>query len=207
VPPHPILAPTIFYFLQFCLQEQNLHLQFFQFCSYRILLSCCCQDSSHNSVMAAASCALSSSAPGVRSATLLSGNQVDALDRYNSSRRVHSTSTSLIRTAAHGRTQLPIRISTTTVQGLHERRSWKLVRPSAIAVGPRDNNNWVEKEWNSLTQVAPSSPSSPSQRSTKGWTDGNGVEDPRVVAQLRNIAFAAKDRSEMHAIIGVQRDN
>jgi hypothetical protein len=157
--------------------------------------------------MAAASCALSSSAPAVRSATLLSGNQVDALDRYNSSRRVHSTSTSLIRTAGHGRTQLPIRISTTTVQGLHERRSWKLVRPSAIAVGPRDNNNWVETEWNSFTQVAPSSPSSPSQRNTKGWTDGNGVEDSRVVAQLRNIAFAAKDRSEMHAIIGVQRDN
>jgi hypothetical protein len=157
--------------------------------------------------MAAASCALSSSAPAVRSATLLSGNQVDALDRYNSSRRVHSTSTSLIRTAAHGRTQLPIRISTTTVQGLHERRSWKLVRPSAIAVGPRDNNNWVETEWNSFTQVAPSSPSSPSQRNTKGWTDGNGVEESRVVAQLRNIAFAAKDRSEMHAIIGVQRDN
>jgi hypothetical protein len=157
--------------------------------------------------MAAASCALSCSAPGVRSATLLSGNQVDAVDRYNSSRRVHSTCTSLIRTAAHGRTQLPIRISTTTVQGLHERRSWKLVRPSAIAAGPRDNNNWVEKEWNSFTQVAPSSPSSPSQRNTKGWTDGNGVEDSRVVAQLRNIAFAAKDRSEMHAIIGVQRDN
>ncbi len=157
--------------------------------------------------MAAASCALSSSAPAVRSATLLSGNQVDSVDRYNSSRRVHSTSTSLIRTAAHGRTQLPIRISTTTVQGLHERRSWKLVRPSAIAAGPRDNNNWVEKEWNSFTQVAPSSPSSPSQRNTKGWTDGNGVEDSRVVAQLRNIAFAAKDRSEMHAIIGVQRDN
>ncbi|CAK9237434.1 unnamed protein product [Sphagnum troendelagicum] len=157
--------------------------------------------------MAAASCALSSSASAVRSATLLSGNQVAALDRYNSSRRVHSTSTSLIRTAAHGRTQLPIRISTTTVQGLHERRSWKLVRPSAIAVGPRDNNNWVEKEWNSFTQVAPSSPSSPSQRNTKGWTDRNGVEDSRVVAQLRNIAFAAEDRSEMHAIIGVQRDN
>ncbi len=157
--------------------------------------------------MAAASCALSCSAPGVRSATLLSGNQVDAVDRYNSSRRVHSTCTSLIRTAAHGRTQLPIRISTTTVQGLHERRSWKLVRPSAIAAGPRDTNNWVEKEWNSFTQVAPSSPSSPSQRNTKGWTDGNGVEDSRVVAQLRNIAFAAKDRSEMHAIIGVQRDN
>ncbi|CAK9883149.1 unnamed protein product [Sphagnum jensenii] len=157
--------------------------------------------------MAAASCALSSSASAVRSATLLSGNQVAAVDRYNSSRRVHSTSTSLIRTAAHGRTQLPIRISTTTVQGLHERRSWKLVRPSAIAVGPRDNNNWVDKEWNSFTQVAPSSPSSPSQRNTKGWTDGNGVEDSRVVAQLRNIAFAAKDRSEMHAIIGVQRDN
>ncbi len=157
--------------------------------------------------MAAASCALSSSAPAVPSATLLSGNQVDAVDRYNSSRRVHSTGTSLIRTAAHGRTQLPIRISTTTVQGLHERRSWKLVRPSAIAAGPRENNNWVEKEWNSFTQVAPSSPSSPSQRNTKGWTDGNGVEDSRVVAQLRNIAFAAKDRSEMHAIIGVQRDN
>jgi hypothetical protein len=33
------------------------------------------------------------------------------------------------------------------------------------------------------------------------------VEESRVVAQLRNIAFAAKDRSEMHAIIGVQRDN
>jgi hypothetical protein len=82
-----------------------------------------------------------------------------------------------------------------------------LVRPSAIAAGPRDNNNWVEKEWNSFTQVAPSSPSSPSQHNTKGWTDGNGVEDSRVVAQLRNIAFAAKDRSEMHAIIGVQRDN
>ncbi|CAK9237400.1 unnamed protein product [Sphagnum troendelagicum] len=157
--------------------------------------------------MAAASCALSSSASAVRSATLLSGNQVAAVDRYNSSRRVHSTSTSLIRTAAHGRTQLPIRISTTTVQGLHERRSWKLVRPSAIAVGPRENNNWVDTEWNSFTQVAPSSPSSPSQRNTKGWTDGNGVEDSRVVAQLRNIAFAAKDRSEMHAIIGVQRDN
>ncbi|CAM6060162.1 unnamed protein product [Sphagnum tenellum] len=105
--------------------------------------------------MAAASCALSSSASAVRSATLLSGNQVAAVDRYNSSRRVHSTNT----------------------------------------------------EWNSFTQVAPSSPSSPSQRNTKGWTDGNGVEDSRVVAQLRNIAFAAKDRSEMHAIIGVQRDN
>ncbi|CAK9279124.1 unnamed protein product [Sphagnum jensenii] len=157
--------------------------------------------------MAAASCALSTSAPAVRSATLVSGNQVDAVDRCNSSRRVHSTSISLIRTAAHGRTQLPIRISTTTVQGLRERRSWKLVRPSAIALGPRDNNNWVEKEWNSFTQVAPSSPSSPSQSNTKGWTDGNGVEDSRVVAQLRNIAFAAKDRSEMHAIIGLQRDN
>ncbi|CAK9238502.1 unnamed protein product [Sphagnum troendelagicum] len=95
--------------------------------------------------MAAASCALSSSASAVRSATLLSGNQVAAVDRYNSSRRVHSTT--------------------------------------------------------------PSSPSSPSQRNTKGWTDGNGVEDSRVVAQLRNIAFAAEDRSEMHAIIGVQRDN
>ncbi|CAK9238494.1 unnamed protein product [Sphagnum jensenii] len=105
--------------------------------------------------MAAASCALSSSASAVRSATFLSGNQVAAVDRYNSSRRVHSTN----------------------------------------------------KEWNSFTQVAPSSPSSPSQRNTKGWTDGNGVEDSRVVAQLRNIAFAAKDRSEMHAIIGVQRDN
>ncbi|CAK9238489.1 unnamed protein product [Sphagnum troendelagicum] len=105
--------------------------------------------------MAAASCALSSSASAVRSATLLSGNQVAAVDRYNSSRRVHSTN----------------------------------------------------KEWNSFTQVAPRSPSSPSQRNTKGWTDGNGVEDSRVVAQLRNIAFAAKDRSEMHAIIGVQRDN
>jgi hypothetical protein len=82
-----------------------------------------------------------------------------------------------------------------------------LVRPSAIAVGARDNNNWAEKEWNSFTQVAPSLPSSPSQSNTKGWTDGNGVEDSRVIAQLRNIAFAAKDRSEMHAIIGVQRDN
>jgi hypothetical protein len=28
-----------------------------------------------------------------------------------------------------------------------------------------------------------------------------------LVAQLRNIALAADDRSEMHAIIGVQRDN
>ncbi|CAK9279151.1 unnamed protein product [Sphagnum jensenii] len=83
----------------------------------------------------------------------------------------------------------------------------KLLRYLLQDIRPRDNNNWVEKEWNSFTQVAPSSPSSPSQRNTKGWTDRNGVEDSRVVAQLRNIAFAAEDRSEMHAIIGVQRDN
>ncbi|CAK9276711.1 unnamed protein product, partial [Sphagnum jensenii] len=31
--------------------------------------------------------------------------------------------------------------------------------------------------------------------------------DSRLLAQLRNIALAAQDRSEMHAIIGVQRDN
>jgi hypothetical protein len=35
-------------------------------------------------------------------------------------------------------------------------------------------------------------------------TDRLGVEDSTVVAQLRNIALAAGDRSETHAIIGVQ---
>jgi hypothetical protein len=79
------------------------------------------------------------------------------------------------------------------------------VRPSPIA---NLSDNSVVKEWNSLNQATPSSPiSSPSQRNTQGWTDGNGVENWKMVAQFRNIAFAAQDRSEIHGIIGVQRDN
>jgi hypothetical protein len=35
-------------------------------------------------------------------------------------------------------------------------------------------------------------------------TDRLGVEDSTVVAQLLYIALAAEDRSETHAIIGVQ---
>jgi hypothetical protein len=38
-------------------------------------------------------------------------------------------------------------------------------------------------------------------------TDRLGVEDSTVVAQLLYIALAAEDRSETHAIIGVQWDN
>ncbi len=67
--------------------------------------------------------------------------------------------------------------------------------------------NSVDQDWISVNPAGPGSPTSPSQCNTKGWTDRNGVEDSRLLAQLRNIALAAEDRSEMHAIIGVQRDN
>ena len=51
------------------------------------------------------------------------------------------------------------------------------------------------------------SPSSPSEHNWKGWIDEQGHENPGFVAELRNISIAAQDRSEMHAILGVQRDN
>ncbi len=100
---------------------------------------------------------------------------------------------------------MPTRICT-IVHGLLQRGSvCNLVRPSPIA---KLSDNSVVKEWNSLNQATPSSPiSSPSQRNTQGWTDGNGVDNWKMVAKLRHIAFAAQDRSEIHGIIGVQREN
>lgn len=48
-------------------------------------------------------------------------------------------------------------------------------------------------------------PSSP--RNTKGWIDERGNQNERLVAQMHNIAVAARDRAELHTIIGTQRDN
>ncbi len=105
----------------------------------------------------------------------------------------------------HGRTQVPIQISTIVHGLLQWGRVCNLVRPSPSA---KLSDNSVVKEWNSPNQATWSSPiSSPSQRNTQGWTDGNGVENWKMVAQLCNIAFAAQDHSEIHGIIGVQRDN
>ncbi len=145
----------------------------------------------------AVSYALSLSAPCF---TFISGNHF-AVDCYSSHGIINPTSLYTI----HGRTQVPIRIST-IVHGLLQRGSvCTLVRPSPIA---KLSDNSVVKEWNSLNQATPRSPiSSPSQCDTQGWTDGNGVENWKMVAQLPNIAFAAQHRSEIHGIIGVQRDN
>ncbi len=105
----------------------------------------------------------------------------------------------------HGRTQVPIQISTIVHGLLQWGRVCNLVRPSPSA---KLSDNSVVKEWNSPNQATWSSPiSSPSQRNTQGWTDGNGVENWKMVAQLCNIAFAAQDHSEIHGIIAVQRDN
>jgi len=59
--------------------------------------------------------------------------------------------------------------------------------------------------WSPLP--SPNSPGSPAERNTKGWTDERGHQNPRLVAQLRHIALAARDRAEMHTTIGLQRDN
>jgi len=146
----------------------------------------------------AVSYALSLSAPCF---TFISGNHF-AVDCY-SSHRIIINRISLY--TIHGRTQVPTRICT-IVHGLLQRGSvCNLVRPSPIA---KLSDNSVVKEWNSLNQATPSSPiSSPSQRNTQGWTDGNGVDNWKMVAKLRHIAFAAQDRSEIHGIIGVQREN
>ena len=78
----------------------------------------------------------------------------------------------------------------------------KVQAPLAIS---RDSQSNAATKFDSLP--SPSSPNSPADRNFKGWMDREGRENHRLVAQLRNIAVAARDRSEMHSIIGVQRDN
>jgi hypothetical protein len=41
----------------------------------------------------------------------------------------------------------------------------------------------------------------------KGWSDNMDRQDQRLVDQLRNLATLASDRSEMHHILSLQRDN
>jgi hypothetical protein len=76
-----------------------------------------------------------------------------------------------------------------------------VVAPLAVHSTEADQAN----KWNPLP--SPGSPGSPADRNTKGWTDERGVQNPRLVAQLRNIALAASARADQHATIGLQRDN
>jgi hypothetical protein len=108
----------------------------------------------------AVSYTLSSSAPCF---TFISANHF-AVDCYSSHGIINHISLYTI----HGRTQVPIQIST-IVHGLLQRgRVCNLVRPSPSA---KLSDNSVVKEWSSLNQATRSSPiSSPSQRNTQGWS-------------------------------------
>ncbi len=136
-----------------------------------------------------------------------SGNHFAVGDAYSSRHCV--TPTTAHNGSSQGFIQLPIRISRKSAHGSKRNRcNYRLLRPSCALATPRHTTfDSVDRDWTSFNPTTPSSPTSPSQRNTKGWTDTNGVEDFMLVAQLRNIALAAEDRSEMHAIIGVQRDN
>jgi hypothetical protein len=106
-----------------------------------------------------------------------------------------STSHAIAAAAASGRGE-------SKFKSVQERRNWpglaasSVGNPSAAAVSRPAPQQRIKVLANS-----------DSSEYNKGWTDENGVEDSRLVAQLRNIALAAEDRKEMHAIIGVQRDN
>ncbi|KAH9558228.1 hypothetical protein CY35_07G127000 [Sphagnum magellanicum] len=136
-----------------------------------------------------------------------SRNQFAVGDAYSSSHCV--TPTTAHNGSSQGFIQAPIRISRKSGHGSKRNRcNYRLLRPSCALATPRHTTlDSVDRDWTSFNPAGPGSPTSPSQRNTKGWTDRNGVEDSMLVAQLRNIALAAEDRSEMHAIIGVQRDN
>ncbi len=137
----------------------------------------------------------------------ISGNQFAVGDAYSASHYVTPTSTH--NGSSPGLIQVPIRISRKSGHGPKRSRcNYRSLRPSCALATPRHTKfDSVHQDWTSFNLAGPGSPISPSQRNTKGWTDRNGVEDPRLLAQLRNIALAAQDRSKMHAIIGVQRDN
>ncbi len=137
----------------------------------------------------------------------ISGNQFAVGDAYNSSHCITPTPTH--NGSSQGFIQVPIRISRKSGHGSKRSRcNYRLLRTSCALATPRHTTlHSVDRDWTSFNPAGPASPTSPSQRNSKGWTDRNGVEDFMVVAQLRNIALAAEDRSQMHAIIGVQRDN
>ncbi len=147
--------------------------------------------------------------PSATGCEFISGNQF-AVGHYSSSHGITSTTTTTLRGSSQGlNIQVPISMSRKSVHGSKRSRCYQLVSPSfAIATPGETKVNSVDQDyWNSCNPAAPDSPSSPSQQNTKGWTDGNELEDSRLVAQFRSIALAAEDRSQMHAIIGVQRDN
>ncbi|CAM6009977.1 unnamed protein product [Sphagnum balticum] len=154
----------------------------------------------------------------------ISGNQFAVGDAYSSSHCVTPTTTH--NGSSQGFIQVPIGISRKSGHGSKRSRcNYRLLRPSCALATPRHTTlDSVDRDWTSFNAAGPGSPTTPSQpntkgwtdrngvedfmlRNTKGWTDRNGEEDSMLVAQLRNIALAAEDRSEMHAIIGVQRDN
>jgi len=87
-------------------------------------------------------------------------------------------------------------------KSVQERRNWP-----GLAARSVDNPSAAAVSRPAPQQLIKDLANSGSSEYNKGWTDENGVEDSRLVAQLRNIALAAEDRKEMHAIIGVQRDN
>ncbi|CAN5974405.1 unnamed protein product [Sphagnum jensenii] len=153
-----------------------------------------------------ASCNALSTASNLAS-QFISRNQFAVGDASSSSHCLTPTATH--NGSSQGLIQLPIRISTKAGHGSKRSRcNYRLLRTSCALATPRHTTfDSVDRDWTSFNPTGPGSPTSPSQRNTKGWTDRNGVEDFLLVAQLRNIALAAEDRSEMHAIIGVQRDN
>ncbi len=148
--------------------------------------------------------------PSATGCEFISGNQF-AVGHYSSSHGITpTTTTTTLRGSSQGlNIQVPISMSRKSVHGSKRSRCYQLVSPSfAIATPGETKFNSVDQDyWNSCNPAAPDSPSSPSQQNTKGWTDGNELEESRLVAQFRSIALAAEDRSQMHAIIGVQRDN
>jgi len=137
----------------------------------------------------------------------ISRNQFPVGDATSSSHCITPTSTH--NGTSHGLVPVPIRISRKSGHGPKRSRcNCRSLKPSCALAKPGQTKfDSLDQDWTSFNPAGPGSPISPSQRNTKGWTDRNGVEDSRLLAQLRNIALAAQDRSEMHAIIGVQRDN
>jgi len=131
-----------------------------------------------------------------------SRNQFAVGDAYSSSHCV--TPTTAHNGSSQGFIQAPIRISRKSGHGSKRNRcNYRLLRPSCALATPRHTTlDSVDRDWTSFNPAGPGSPTSPSQRNTKGWTDRNGVEDSMLVAQLRNIVARCMPSSVSNEITG-----
>ncbi|CAM6100041.1 unnamed protein product [Calypogeia fissa] len=66
-------------------------------------------------------------------------------------------------------------------------------RPTSMADEPKSPGKVVPSKVPTLTN--------------KGWSDKMDLEDHFLVKQLRDLAAVASDRSEMHQVVSIQRDN